>query len=150
MIEHNGNGKKSPASIVAQDAAQVAQDVLELAELHATLLQLELNKFVSRLTVPGTLFGMALLFGAIALLILMLGGAHALVEFAGFSLTFALLTVGGTGLVIAGLLVAIGWQAWKAIRAPFSQSQQELNRNIRWFKTAIRGARRSPQLPKGF
>ncbi|MGE0761436.1 MAG: hypothetical protein AB7O38_30765, partial [Pirellulaceae bacterium] len=51
-MTHHKNGKSLPPAAMARDASQVAHDVVELAELHSSLLLLETKTAVQQLVTP--------------------------------------------------------------------------------------------------
>lgn len=137
------NGKASPPSAVARDAGQVAHEVVELAELHAALLKLEAESLTKKIVIPLVLVAGAGLLTLCCLVVLLMSAGHAIAELAELPLSTSLLISGGSGLLIAGIVAAVAWMKWKHLHEPFSESKREFRRNVNWFKTVLRDARRS-------
>ncbi|MGE3778466.1 MAG: phage holin family protein, partial [Pirellulaceae bacterium] len=139
------NGKSLPPAAMARDASQVAHDVVELAELHSSLLLLETKTAVQQLVTPLVLLAVGGVMAVCSLLVLLLSGAWALAEFTTLSLSISLLIVGGGTMLIAVVVALAGWAGLKRLQSPFEESSREFRRNVNWFKTAVREARRSPR-----
>lgn len=140
MTQHNG--QPSPPSAVARDAGQVAQEVVELAELHAALLKLEAERLTKKVTVPVVLLIASGLLTLCCLVVLLMSAGHAVAELTTLPLSVSLLISGAGGIVLAAILAGAGWLKWKAMQDPFSESKREFRRNVHWFKTVLREARR--------
>jgi hypothetical protein len=118
MIHHNGK-TTSPPVAVARDMSQVAHDVVELAELHAALVKIEVQQWGQKLFFPAALLIVAAILGCSCVPVLLLSGAYALAQATALSLAWSLLIVGGAGVLLAGLTAWIGWRGFKKAISPF-------------------------------
>jgi hypothetical protein len=134
----NTNGKpKSDPNVVASFTG-LAHDVVELAELQGQLLKLD--AVASGRTMRGgialLMVGIGLLLGCMPILWLII--AESLVEFAGWTRTPALGLSLLVGLVITGGVIALSWMKLQTVFSSFQRSQEELTRNVKWIKTALK------------
>jgi len=141
MTRNNGNGKASPLAAVAKDFQHVAHDVVELAELQATLVKAELQGWWKQFIMPIVLFGLAAVLATCCLIILLHSAGLQLAESADISLALAMLIVGASGLLLAGILGGIGYGLVKKFRPPLPESKREFSRNLRWIKTVLKEVR---------
>ena len=140
---HNGNGKASPLVTVARDIRQVAHDVVELAELQAALARVELQDWWKQFITPIILAVAAGVVAASALLILLASAALFLAEAAELSVAMSLLIVAGSAIVLTLVLLGISYAMLKKSRGLLQLSKQELTRNLRWIKTALKSSAKS-------
>lgn len=142
MSQHNG--KSSPLATVARDVGQVAHDVVELAELQTALVKTELQGWWKQFVLPGVLFVLATVIACCSLLILIVSAGLKLAEAASLSLPLALFLTACGAAVIALLIAVGGWILVKKAHGPLEASTRELSRNLRWIKSALKDAARSP------
>src|SRR5688572_6887891 len=139
MTQHNGhNGKTSPFVSVARDVSQVAHDVVELAELQAALARTELQGWWKQFIMPVVLLLIGAVVAASCILLLMASAALQLSEVAELSVPLSLLLVAVAGIVLTLALSGAAYLLIKKTRGPLQQSKQELTRNLRWIKTALK------------
>jgi uncharacterized membrane protein YciS (DUF1049 family) len=135
----NGNGRlhtKMPD--VAGSVSELTHNVIELSELQARLLALDIKKSSRRTRTCLTLaiIGVCLLLGTMPVALLAL--AYLFVEQLGWSHAAALGVAALVGLVVAAL---VGGTAWGMVRSgliSLERSREELSRNIDWLKSTLR------------
>jgi hypothetical protein len=133
------NGKAKPEPNVVASFSDLAHDVVELGELQAQLLKLDLAAAWQR-TRNGVILlviGGCLLLGCIPILWLTI--AEALVEFAEWSRTASLAVAGLIGLAIAGAIAGAAWMKLKKMLEKFNRSRDDFVRNVAWVKSTLKG-----------
>lgn len=141
MTRNNGNGKGSPLADVAKDVRHVAHDVVELAELQASLAKTEFDGWWKQFLMPIVLAVVAAVLAFGCLIILLQSAGLQLAASTDLSLPLSMLIVGLSGIVLAGLLLGISWILVKNFRPPFPESKREFGRNLRWIKTVLKEVR---------
>jgi hypothetical protein len=135
----NTNGRvRSDDPNVATSFSGLAHDVIELGELQAQLLRLDV-KNTSRnargafvLTVAGASF----LLSSISVGLFAL--AALLVETLGWSQSAADIVAALVGIVLGLAVLAAAWHFWQSGFGALKRSRDELSRNIAWIKTSLR------------
>lgn len=142
------NGTATPTSSpagVRKNLAGLSHDVLALLELQVRLFLYDISETFSRGRTPAVMIALGLVMALGALPLLLLGGARAMIDLAGFTAHSAYFAVGFTTLALA---IAIGWGAFRSLRTtlePLHRSQAEFQQNIVLLKTMLR--RRSGMQP---
>jgi hypothetical protein len=133
----NGRARADEPNVVT-GFSDLAHDVIELSELQARLAALDVAAAWQRMQSGAVLaiVGACALLGCIP--VLLLTAAEALVEFAGWSRTLSLSLAGVSGLVLAGIVLAIAWRKLKTLLSTFDRSREELSRNVAWVKSSLR------------
>jgi hypothetical protein len=138
MTHQNGNGRSTaPPVVFSRNMSQLAHDVVELGELQASLVRLEIEGWWKQLIVPAVLLVVALVIGLSSMPVLILSGAYGLQQATSLSLAVCLLISGGGAVLLAAVIGAIGWAKLKSAQAPLSESRRELSRNVRWIKSVL-------------
>jgi len=128
---------------IAHGASHLLHDIVTLAELQVKLTKLDAKEAVGRVVRP-LVFMAAAGVTALATFPLILSAiAVTLVEIAGWSWTAAVWTAVGTGLVLAGVLFAIGRSKTATAADLFQRSQAEFGNNLAWLKKTLRPTARS-------
>lgn len=133
--EHNGRGK--PAG-VGRSVSGLAHDVIELAELQAQLLALDLRDSGSRAAPPVALLVSAVLLALGSMPVLLLGIGWLLVRQAGWTEGAAFLSVGGGAVLLAAATAWIGSRRLQSAITILTRSTQELSENIQWLKQTLK------------
>lgn len=131
------NGKAgAPATVIVRNLGDCARDVVELAELQARLLSLDLKQSVKRAVPPVILAVAALIFLLASFPVALAAVGYALVELADWSYTAAFFAAAGIGLLLA---VAMALAAWVLVRriTGFERSRAELAANLVWLKDVL-------------
>lgn len=120
------------------NAAEVLHDITELAELQVRLLAADVKSIGYRSWMPlGSLtLGLCMLLGLIPVVLMAI--AELLIEFAELSRATALLSVGGLGLLFAGMLIVVGWRTMRKRLCEIENTTTELKRNISWIKKTLK------------
>lgn len=130
--------KRSPQRAVAHSIADLAHDASVLCELQTKLLKAEIDSASKKVVPPIVLFALAGVIGLASVPLLLVCFAYVLIEIAELSQWLSFLLAAALGLVLAGILGAIGYFALKKIGSPFEKSQAELKRNLQWFRGSVR------------
>lgn len=135
---NNESQTSFPPNDVVRNVSDLAHDIVELSELQAALLKVDLGEWSRQLIVPlifvcGSVIAVL---GSFPLLLAAL--AFAFVDFAGWSLAVAFLTSGLIALVLGGAGVAMGWWKLRHSITVFRRSQEEFNHNVRWLKQVLK------------
>lgn len=136
-MSHNGapTGKEPT---VARSFSRLAHDAIELGELQAQLLTLDVRTLTSRMK-TALMFGVAslvVLLGAVPIALLAL--AELLVAAGDWSRPTAVAAAAGVGVLAAVLLMAIGWRGLERGAGSLDRSREELKRNLDWIKSSLR------------
>jgi uncharacterized membrane protein YqjE len=134
-----GNGRypgKTPN--VAASVGDLTHDVIELSELQAQLLTLDVKQSVAkaRACLVLAVIGACMLLGTIPVALLAL--AALLVEQLDWSYAGAAAVAALAGLLIAGVVFGVAYGYIKKGLVSFDRSREELRRNIAWVKSALR------------
>lgn len=138
MTPTDRSGKASPADGVKRGLAGVLHDVTTLAELQLKLLAVDAKESAGRGVVPVALLGAAAVFALSALPLLLVAFAQLLRDQAGWPAAAATLTAVLAGLVIAGVLGAVGAMRLRRMLEPLERSRDEFNRNVEWLKNTLK------------
>jgi len=127
-----------PPQAVARNVGDLAHDIVELGELQAALLKVDVAQWSRRLTLPLIMLGGAgvLLVGCVPVLLAAL--AYVFVELAGWSNSLSFLAAALIGLVIGGACAVSGWWKLRGSVSVFRRSQEEFNHNVRWLKQVLK------------
>lgn len=117
--------------------SQLAHDVVDLAELQTSLIQIELHGWWKKLLMPAAILVASLVIGLSCMPILILSAAYALQLSTSWSLALCLCIAGLGAAVLAVIVGLVGWSKLKAAQSPLSESRKEFSRNIRWIKSVL-------------
>lgn len=134
----NGHGSGSPAGDVGEGIADLAHDLLALAELQYELLVVDIREGSSKSKFPAAVLAGTAILALASLPVALLGLAWLLVDYAEFSRGAAFLTVAATALLIAA---GLAWWAYRGLHGALSmlaRSRAELSANIHWIKQALK------------
>lgn len=141
----NGHAAQERES-VTRNVADLAHDVITLAELQCRLLGADLREGAGKSRMPAVMLVTAPILALAALPVILFGCARGLMMATGWSEAAALVTVGGGALLLAGVLGWIGWSRLRSATRILSRSKREFTENLHWIKTALspssRGTRR--------
>ena len=124
---------------VGRSFSGLAHDVVELSELQARLLLMDLRASSARLRTTAVIavVGTTVLLGCVPVALLAL--AEVLVEQATWSRSLALGVSTLIGLAISGILFAVVWMKIRNGLSTFDRSRHEFAQNVGWMKSALRG-----------
>lgn len=128
----------APLQSAARNSTDFTEDIFVLAELQSQLLLLESRDLCRSQSVPATLFVAAWLTATGLIPIVLLAVSAALVEFAGFSTTLALVISLIIGLCLSGALLTAARLTFNKQQAPFLRSSNEWKANVRWLRNMVR------------
>jgi hypothetical protein len=133
----NGHPKAKEPNVVAS-FSELAHDVVELGELQAQLLKLDVTVAWQRMRTGLVLavVGACLLLGSIPVVLLVI--SEALAEFAGWSRTASLGLAALIGAGAAAAMAALAWRWLKTTFATFERSREEFSRNLAWIKSSLK------------
>jgi hypothetical protein len=119
------------------------ENLLNLAELQARLVALELQQNLSaaKISVPVILAGAVLV--VVSLPLILAGIAELLVSELGMKRGYALLSVAVVALAIAGASIGIATSRLRRSAAGFPLSREEFARNLNWVRTVLLHSGRS-------
>jgi hypothetical protein len=135
----NTNGRFRPDEPnVATSFSGLAHDVVELAELQAKLLALDVKTSGknARTAFVLIIIGASLLLSAISVALFAL--AALLVETLDWPQSVADIVAAVVGIVLGGAVLAWAWHLCRSGLSALQQSRDELTRNIAWVKTSLR------------
>lgn len=144
QAEVNSNGKAKPAEPnVAASFSGLAHDAIELAELQARLLKLDVQSAARNggMSIALAVIGICLLLGCVPVALVALG--EVFVAQWGWSRAAAFGTAAAIGLALSAGAAAAAWIRVRTALASLQRSRDELNRNIAWIKSNLR--RDTPQ-----
>jgi len=136
----------APAEAMTRSMSDLAGDIAALAELQARLFALDAKETMRRILVPIALgaIGTALILGSIPVLLLTVA---ALLNYAGLGTTLSLFLAFIVGAAFGGIALLVAWYAIRRGLVTFHRSLEELARNLRWIKAALRQNGRAAQSP---
>jgi hypothetical protein len=117
--------------------ADLAHDLVTLAELQGQLLATDLRDGARQAKTPAVLLVVAPVLALSALPVLLLGCARLLANGAGWSESASLLTVGAIALALAAVLGWLGWARLQKALSVVTRSREEFTENVRWLKAAL-------------
>ena len=132
-----------PATRLGRGIAALAHDAATVAELQAKLVALDLkasSRFI-RLSLLLGIAGGTLLFACLP--VGLIGVAELLVAVGGWNEWVAYLAVAIIGILASAMLFWLGWRTLQKSSGMMHRSQEELARNLQWFKAALRGEQAS-------
>jgi len=134
----NTNGRSDNEPNVAAGVRGLAHDAIELAELQAKLLALDVKvaSRQARISLILGVVGVCLLLGCIPVALYAL--AEVFVAQFGWSQAAALAAAAAIGLAASALAGAVAWRRLRSGLASLQRSREELNRNIAWIKSNLR------------
>jgi hypothetical protein len=136
MITNGRVREKEPN--VATSMSELTHDVIELAELQAQLLTLDLKSVTrqSRTSILLSVVGICLLVGTVPDLLLAIGEyfveQHGWTHAAGYGLAAAI------SILASAVLLGLGWNRFQSGLKSLHRSRDELRRNIAWIKSSLR------------
>lgn len=133
----NGRANRNGPSVTAS-FSELTHDVIELAELQAQLLALDVKEtsLSTRTSVLLLIAGMGILLGSIP--IALIAFAEVLIEQASWShaLSYAVSTL--LGLALSAGLMLTAYSRFKNGVGALRRSREELSRNVAWIKSNLR------------
>lgn len=133
----NGQRIDETAAAVSGNVANLASDLLSLAELQAKLAVLDVRESTAQAVVPASVVtgGVCLLLGTIPVFLLGLSGA--LADSGLLSPVAAQLMVSVIAIATAAVCIWFGFQQVKRSLNVLNRSREEFEANLRWIKKAI-------------
>lgn len=137
------NGPQAPvgetaAHAVARNTGEFLHDLVTLSELQLQLLYIDGQEKVQSLLWPAMTLAVGLIVGCATLPVALIALAMTLTEVTSFSPAQSAGIATGVGLLLAALLVALGWWALQSPRGnAFERSTKEWRQNLRWIKDAL-------------
>jgi hypothetical protein len=135
----NTNGKsRTETPNVATSFAGLTHDVIELAELQAQLLALDVKTTSqkSRTSLILAIVGVCLLLGTIP--IALVAVAELLIQQFGWSRVAGFASAGLLGAVLSAGILGAAWARFRTGIATMQRSREEFSRNIAWVKSSLR------------
>jgi hypothetical protein len=135
----NTNGRtRAEQPNVATSFSELTHDAIELAELQAQLLALDLKETSESTKVSLTLgvVGSCLLLGSLPVALIAL--AELLIEQLDWSRATGYGAATLVGLLVSAGLLATAWARFRSGLVTMKRSREELSRNIAWIKTSLR------------
>lgn len=134
----------APAEAMTRSMSDLAGDIATLAELQARLFAIDAKETMRRIVMPIALAGAGavLILGSIPVLLLTVA---ALLNYAGLGAAPALFLAFVVGVAFGGLALLVAWFAIRHSLVSFHRSWEELARNLRWIKEALRQNGRATQ-----
>ncbi len=136
MNEHNGS-PKSPARAVARSMGELVHDAVTLADLQLRLFKIEIESWSRDLIASVTWLLVALCVAVGCIPVLLLSLANVFVEYGGLSQSLSLFTAALVGLTVSAIAAAIGLRILRNNGNALERSQEEFNRNLKWFKQML-------------
>ena len=139
QAEVNSNGKAKPAEPnVAASFSGLAHDAIELAELQARLLKLDVQSAARNggMSIALAVVGICLLLGCVPVALVALG--EVFVAQWGWSRAAAFGAAAAIGLALSAGAAAAAWIRVRTALASLQRSRDELNRNIAWIKSNLK------------
>ena len=132
------NGDAETRSGLRSSLAGLAHDALTLAELQVRLLTVDLRdaRRTTGSALAGLLAGGVLALGAVPLLLL--GAAHALIQFLAWPTAAAYAAVGAVAAAFAASLIWFGWKAVVHALTTVKRSRSEFTETLRWLKSSLK------------
>ena len=123
---------------VATSFSGLAHDVIELGELQARLLALDVKKTSvdARMAFVLTVVGASFLLCSISVGLFAL--AELLHEELKWDKSTADLVTAVVGVVLGGGILAAAWHQWQSGMSALTRSREELSRNVAWLKMSLR------------
>ncbi len=127
------------------DFKRIARDVVELGELQIQLFAIDGKVAVYKLIFATVAITFAATLSLSAFTALIFAGAWALHEFCVWPMSVSLLTCGLIGLVLAMILVALGYRSVRQAANAMGETKSELVSNLRWMKSTLTSDDDSPK-----
>jgi len=136
-VETRDGHDESPATAFARSFSDCAHDIVNLSELQARLLALDLKQTARRTAAPAALaaVGLAILLGVVPILLVTI--AYVLVEVAGWPHWAGFLLASGVGLIVGGGLAGVAYALFRNSFSALQRSRKELSDNLRWLKDTL-------------
>ncbi|MEX2092355.1 MAG: phage holin family protein [Pirellulales bacterium] len=135
----NTNGKAKPAEPnVAASFSSLAHDAIELAELQAKLLRLDVQAAARNggMSIALLVVGACLLLGCVPVALVALG--EVFIAQWGWTRAGALGAAAAIGLALSAGTGAAAWYRVRTALVSLQRSRDELNRNIAWIKANLK------------
>jgi hypothetical protein len=131
---------------IRQSFSGLAHDVIELGELQAKLLMMDLHASTARVraTIVLAVLGVAVLLGCFPVVLLTV--VELLVTTADWSRVAAYACVSFVSLAVCAILFAVAWAKVRHGLSTFDRSREELRQNLAWVKTSLRTDSKQPTL----
>ena len=134
----NAESKDSAPRAVAVNVADVLHDVTELAELQAKLLFADSKDTMRRALLAAVVMvvGLCLVLGCIPVTLSAIG--YAVHQQTSMSIPLSLTVAAGGTLLLAVLLLVVGWLRLRRSFNTLDRSREELSRNVAWIKQSFK------------
>jgi hypothetical protein len=137
MNRRNGS-TPSPPHGVAKGMAELAHDIVSLAELQFELFRRDCREGLKRMLIPVALLLAAGIVAAGTVPIALILVAEFLVQTAGLSRAAAFSIAAMSGFIVAVAIGVVGWSYLRGVVRVFERSSEELTRNMTWIKHALK------------
>jgi Putative Actinobacterial Holin-X, holin superfamily III len=138
-------GKEPNASTMVSNVTGFGENLLTLGELQARLAAKELVQNYQAAKTAGAVGLAGFLIAVATVPVVLLGIAELLVSELAMKRGYALLSVAGTAILIAGVSVAFAGSWLRRKRLGFHLSGEEFIRNLNWLRTVLSYSGRFPQ-----
>ena len=141
IMNTNGRTHKSnaaPTTRVGGGLAGLVRDVMSLAELQLKLLSVDAKEASARIVTPIILLAVGTILALCSIPLGLIAIAQVLHLEAGWHPAVATAVALLIGLVLAGILAFVGYLGLRRCILPMQRSRDELERNIKWLKSALR------------
>lgn len=136
------NGREAPQATVSEVTSHfsgLAYDLITLTELQTRLMYLDMREAGKRSAASVVFLAGMIVFLVSSIPVLLLGASELLVEYAEWHRAVAYLVVGGVAAVGASGAGVIAALRLRRVGAVFARSHQELQDNLEFVKTLVRG-----------
>jgi hypothetical protein len=127
----------SGAHAVVSGVAGLGEDLLNLGELQARLVAVELRQNLSAVKIGGAAILAGSILAIVSLPIVLAGCAELLVSEVGLKRGHAFLGVGAVSIILAVACVAFAAGLLRRQRLGFPLTNEELTRNLNWVRTVL-------------
>lgn len=136
-VNTNGKSKRAEPNVAAS-FSELTHDAIELAELQAQLLKLDVQTAVHNTGISLRLMivGACLLLGCVPVALTAI--AELLIAQAGWSRAASFAAAAAIGLVLSAAAGAPAWRRVQQALAALRRSSDEFNRNLAWIKTNLK------------
>lgn len=137
-----GNGAAHPATRMRHGLAEFAHDLISLGELQAQLFVLDLRELLRRVLIPvsAAAAGAILFLGSVP--VLLAAAAYWLAAASDLTLAASLALIAGCAIIVSLVILVAAWIALRSSLNAIDRSREELIRNVRWIKTALKQSTR--------
>ncbi|MDX1945031.1 MAG: phage holin family protein [Pirellulaceae bacterium] len=145
----NGSAPRAeaPPRAVARSTGELLEDLLTLGELQVRLLAVDAQQGVARLAMPALCFAAGLLLAVGCIPVGLAALALWIDETTTLSLAQSLGVSLLAGVVLAAILLAGGWAAFRRRCDLFARSREEWRQNAGWVRSALKRFGKTPRMP---